>query len=304
MLPYYDKEKIASVLDIDALINAMEKALVAFSSGEVIQPVRMRVEDREAGGNMYLMPAVTDVFAVKLAAAYPRNHELGIESHNAVVIVFDRWTGVPLAVMDGTYITQMRTAAVSAMAARRLAAPDAKVLAILGSGAQARGHYETMRRIRDFDEIRVWGRTPAHARQFAEDVGAKLCSTTEEAVRGADVIATTTSAKDPIVKGEWLKPGAHISAVGWNGLDGRELDDGVMKNLIFVESLDAAGQESGNILLSGAKIEAELGEVLAGRKQVDISQTTVFISVGVAAEDAFAASLVLAGVAGNKNSPL
>lgn len=296
MLPYYDKARIAAVLDIDALIDAMEKALVAFSSGEVIQPVRMRVLDPEAGGDLCLMPAVTDIFAVKLVGNYPRNHDRGIDSHNAVVMVFDRWTGLPRAVLDGTYITQMRTSAVSAMAARHLAAPDARVLAILGSGAQARGHYETMRRIRDFDEIRVWSRTADNARRFADDIGATLCGTSEEAVRGADVVASTTAAREPIVRGEWLKPGAHVSAVGWNGLDGRELDDGVMKNIVLVESRDAASQESGNILVSGAGIHAELGEVLAGRAAVDASKTTVFISVGIATEDAFAASLVLSAL--------
>ncbi|ATN35989.1 hypothetical protein ACO34A_19470 [Rhizobium sp. ACO-34A] len=296
MLPYFDKQKIASVLNVDELIDAMEKALVAFSTGTVIQPVRMRVVDPEVGGDMCLMPAVTDIFAVKLVGNYPRNHDKGIDSHNAVVIVFDRETGLPRAVMDGTYITQMRTAAVSAMAARRLAAPDASVLAILGSGAQARGHFETMRRVRDFKEVRVWSRNPQHAERFASEIGATLCTTSEEAVRGADVIATTTSAKDPIVKGEWLKPGAHISAVGWNGLDGRELDDGVMKNLILVESRDAASQESGNIIVSSAKIHAELGEVLAGRADADASLTTVFISVGIATEDAYAASLVLSAM--------
>ncbi len=296
MLPYYGKDEIAELLDVDDLIDAMEKALVAFSSGNVIQPVRMRVIDPEAGGDLCLMPAVTDIFAVKLVGNYPRNHERGIESHNAVVMVFDRWTGLPRAVLDGTYITQMRTSAVSAMAARRLAAPDAKILAILGSGAQARGHFETMRRVRDFDEIRIWSRNPDNARRFAEETGARLCATSEEAVRGADVIATTTSARDPIVKGEWLKPGAHISAVGWNGLDGRELDSEVMKNIVLVESRDAASQESGNILMAGATIHGELGDVLAGRIDVDTAKTTVFISVGIATEDAFAASLVLSAI--------
>lgn len=292
-VPYFDKDRIAEVLDLDKLIDAMEQALVAFSTGKVIQPVRMRVVDDKAGGDVCLMPAVTDIFAVKLVANYPGNHELGIESHNGLIVVFDRWTGVPKAVMDGAYITQMRTSAVSAMAARRLASPDAKVLAILGTGAQAYGHFETMRRIRDFEEIRVWGRTPEHARAFAEKTGARLCATSEEAVRGADVIATTTSAKEPIIHGEWLKPGAHISAVGWNGVDGRELDAAVMTNPVYVESRDSAGQESGNILMSNATITAELGEVLAGKIDADRSKTTVFISVGIATEDAYAASLVL-----------
>ncbi|SCW67013.1 ornithine cyclodeaminase family protein [Ancylobacter rudongensis] len=298
MLPYYDRDQIAAVLNIDTLINAMEKALIAFSTGASLQPVRMRVIDAEAGGDMCLMPAVTDVFAVKLVGNYPGNHDRGLPSHNAVVVVFDRWTGLPRAVLDGTYITQMRTSAVSAMAARRLAAPDAKVLTIIGNGIQAHGHFETMRRVRAFDEVRVWARDVAKAQAFAAEIGATAYASAEDAVRGADVIATTTSAREPVVKGEWLKPGAHLSAVGWNGLDGRELDDAVMKNLVLVESRDAASQESGNILLSGATIHAELGEVLAGTAQVDITKTTVFISVGIATEDAFAASLALSALGG------
>lgn len=293
MLPYFDKNEIASRLDIDKLIDAMEKALIAFSTGAVIQPLRMRVLDKEVDGDMCLMPAITDIFCVKIVGNYPRNHELGLDSHNAVIVAFDRRTGIARAVMDGTYVTQMRTSAVSAMAARHLAPPNAKILAILGSGAQARGHFETMRRIRSFDEIRVWSRNPEHAKRFADEIGAKLCPTSEEAVRGADVIATTTAAKTPIVRGEWLKPGAHISAVGWNGLDGRELDDDVMKNIVLVESRESASKESGNILVSGAPIYAELGEVLSGKVSVDASKTTVFISVGIATEDAFAASLIL-----------
>lgn len=293
MLPYYDRDQIAAVLDIDRLIDAMERALLAFSTKASIQPVRMRVLDEEAGGDMCLMPAVTDVFAVKLVGNYPRNHDRNLPSHNAVVVVFDRWTGLPRAVLDGTYITQMRTSAVSAMAARRLAVPDARVLTIIGSGVQARGHFETMRRVRHFEEIRVWARDAAKARAFAAEIGATAYIDAEDAVRGADVIATTTSAREPVVKGAWLKPGAHVSAVGWNGLDGRELDDAVMANLVLVESREAASQESGNILLSGATIHAELGEVLAGRAEVDVTRTTVFISVGIATEDAFAASLVL-----------
>lgn len=296
MLPYYDRDQIAAVLDIGALIDAMEQALVAFSTGAALQPVRMRVLDPVAGGDMCLMPAVTDVFAVKLVGNYPGNHDKHLPSHNAVVVVFDRWTGIPRAVLDGTYITQMRTSAVSAMAARRLAAPDAKVLTIIGNGVQAQGHYETMRRVRDFEDVRVWARDFEKAKAFAASIGATAYASAEDAVRGADVIATTTSAREPVVKGEWLKPGAHVSAVGWNGLDGRELDDGVMANLVLVESRDAASQESGNILVSGAPIYAELGEVLAGTAEVDATQTTVFISVGIATEDAFAASLVLSAL--------
>lgn len=289
---YFSRDQIAAVLDPGELIDAMEQALIAFSSGDVIQPVRTVVHDPVAKGDMFLMPAVTDVFAIKIVANYPGNRERGIDSHHGLIVVFDRLTGVPRAVLDGAFITQLRTAAVSAAAARRLSAPDAKVLAIMGSGAQARGHYQTMRLIRSFEEVRVWSRNPQHAQAFASEIGA-VSVPAREAVSGADVIATTTAAIDPIVQGDWLKPGAHVSAVGWNGTNGRELDDAVMRNLVLVESREAASRESGNIIVSGAAIHAELGDVLAGRIEVDPALTTVFISTGIATEDACAASLVL-----------
>lgn len=292
MLRFFDRDQIDAVLDLRGLIDAMEKALIAFSSQKVIQPVRMRIVDPIAGGDICLMPAVTDVFAVKIVGNYPANHARGLDSHNAVIVVFDRMTGIAQAVLDGTYITQMRTASVSAMAARRLSSPDAKVLAIMGSGAQARGHYKTMRLVRDFEEVRIWSRSLEHAEAFAAEIGAVAMSA-EAAVRGADVVATTTSAVEPILRGDWLKPGVHISAVGWNGTAGRELDDAVMQNLILVESREAAAKESGNIIVSGTEIYAELGDVLTGRVDVDAACTTVFISVGIATEDAYAASLVL-----------
>lgn len=293
MLRFFDRDQIAASLDLGALIDAMERAMAAFSTGQVIQPPRMRVLDPRANGDVCLMPAVTGVLAVKVVANYPDNHAKGLDSHNAVVIVLDRMTGVPRAVLDGTYVTAMRTAAVSAAAARRLAIPDARVLTIMGSGVQARSHHRAMRLVRDFDEVRVWSRNAGNARAFAQEIGARCAASPEDAVRGADVIATTTSAKQPIVEGAWLKPGAHISAVGWNGLDGRELDDAVMANVVLVESREAATAESGNVIVSGARIFAELGEVFAGRVDVDPSQTTVFISVGMAVEDAYAAELAL-----------
>ena len=292
MIPYIGRDAIEAAVDYPALIDAMERAMTDFSTGAVIQPVRMRVSDPKAGGDVWLMPAVADVFAIKIVGNYPGNHALGMESHNAVVIVLDRATGMPRAILDGNAITTMRTAAVSAAAARRLATPDARVLTIMGSGVQARSHFAALRLVRDFADVRVWSRDPIKARVFADEIGARALPP-EEAIRGADVIATTTSAREPILQGDWLKRGAHISAVGWNGLDGRELDDAVMRNLVLVESREAAATESGNILLSHAQIFAELGDIFAGRVLVDPSDTTVFISVGMAAEDAYAADLVL-----------
>jgi ornithine cyclodeaminase/alanine dehydrogenase-like protein (mu-crystallin family) len=165
------------------------------------------------------------------------------------------------------------------------------VLAILGSCVQARSHVEALRLVRDFEEVRVWGRTPEHVERFAAEVGAKVMSA-EGAVRDADVVVTATASMEPVLKGAWLKPSAHVNAVGWRGHTSRELDDEVMRNVIVVDSRAAALREAGDVILSGAEIHAELGEVLAGTKSIPSGGTTVFRSVGLAVEDIAAATLV------------
>jgi len=184
----------------------------------------------------------------------------------------------------------MRTAAVSAAATRWLAAPDARVLALLGSGVQARAHLAALMQVRDFEEVRVWSRTTEHAQRFAEQHKAKAMSA-EAAVRGADVIVTATNALQPILKGVWLKPGAHVNAVGSPRPDRRELDDSAMANTLIVDSREAVLQESGDVILSQAKIHAEIGEIFAGIKEAPASATTVFKSVGIAIEDIATAKL-------------
>ena len=194
--------------------------------------------------------------------------------------------------MDGRLITEMRTAAASAAGTKLLASPDAKVLAILGSGVQARSHVEALRLVRPFEEIRVWSPTLEHAKRFAEEIGATAMSP-EEAVRGADVIVTVTSSKTPVLKGDWLKVGCHVNAIGACRPDWRELDDEAMqKNVVFVDSREGAMRESGDVILSGAKIYAELGEALAGKIPARANETTIFKSLGMAVEDIAAGTLV------------
>ena len=205
-------------------------------------------------------------------------------------------TGVPLAVMDGTVITEMRTAAVSAVATKLLAAADAQVLAILGSGVQARSHWEALKNVRDFREVRVWTPNEQRATRFAAEIGG-VAQTPENAVRGADVIVTATSSRTPVLKGEWLKPGCHVNAVGACRPDWRELDEEAMGHAVFVDSREGALRESGDILLSGAKIYAELGEALAGKVPSQAHKTTVFKSLGMAIEDVAAAMLLYRKVA-------
>jgi thiomorpholine-carboxylate dehydrogenase len=253
-------------------------------------------------GRRYLgiMPAVSDeAMGVKLVSFYPGNAGTDIPTHLAMILLFRPDTGEPLAVLDGRLITEMRTAAVSAAVTKRLASPDAHVLALLGSGVQAKAHLEALGRVRDFDDVRVWSRTADHAKRFAAEHGARAMDA-EQAVRGADVIVTATNARAPILAGAWLEPGAHVNAVGSPRPTWRELDDAAMANVLIVDSREAVLKESGDVILSQAAIYAEAGEIFAGVKSPPASATTVFKSVGIAAEDIAAARLVYEA-AGNRD---
>ncbi len=226
----------------------------------------------------------------------------GLHTHQASIQLFRAETGEPLAILGGRAITALRTAAVSALATRELAATDAHVLAILGSGVQARTHYDALRLVRRFDQVRVWSRTPEHAKRFADEIGA-IATSAEEAVRGADVVATVTHSSQPVLQGAWLKAGAHVNAVGAVGLQAREIDDEAMRGAaVVVESREAALRESGDIVQSGAAIYAELGELLSRAKPRPRSRTTIFKSLGVAVEDVAAAKLVYEKVLREKSS--
>ncbi len=292
VIDFLDENEVSRRLSMPALIEAMEHALIDFSAGRVIQPVRQFVEVGAHRGFLGLMPAVGDSMGVKLVTFYPENAAPGLHTHYALVIVFDPVTGEPRAVLDGRLITEMRTAAVSAVATRLLADPAASTLAVLGTGVQARAHIDAIRAVRPIDQIRVWGRNEAHARAFAEGVGAEV-TTAEAAVRGASIVVTATAAVEPILRGEWLDEGAHVNAVGWNGNDARELDDVAMAGLVFVESRAGSADQAGNVRGSGATITAEIGEALAAPKAEWQTVTTVFDSVGMAVEDVAAAQLVL-----------
>ena len=187
---------------------------------------------------------------------------------------------------------ELRTAAVSAVATKLLSSPAAKTLAVLGSGVQARAHVRALALVRKFDEIRVWSRNPQHAQAFASEIGATATSA-EDAVRGADVVVTCTDSPEPVLHGAWLKAGVVVNAVGAVGPARRELDNDAMRGAVVVDSREAAMQESGDVLLAGAQIYAELGELLAGTKPLPQAEVTVFKSLGLAVEDLAAAKLVL-----------
>src|SRR5437879_4092811 len=292
LMLYLDEEQVRQHLRMEELIPAMEKALIDFSAGKATQPVRSVIAVDPPGGFFGMMPALSpDGLGIKIVTFYASNAERGLPTHMATIFLVDPETGTPLAIMDGRLITEMRTAAVSSAATKLLAPPDAKVLAILGSGVQARSHVEALQLVRKFEEIRVWSPTREHAQRFAKEIGATAMSG-EDAVRGADVIVTVTNSKTPVLKGGWLKPGCHVNTIGACRPDWRELDDDAMNNVVFVDSREGALKESGDVILSGAKIYAELGEALAGKVPARANETTIFKSLGMAVEDIAAAMLV------------
>jgi thiomorpholine-carboxylate dehydrogenase len=298
-LLFLGEDQVRSVLRMESLIPAMEQALIGFSSGRVVQPVRNSLPVPEHMAFLGVMPAVYgEVMGAKLVTVYPNNAALNLPSHQALIVLFRSATGEPLAIMDGRLITEMRSAAVTAAATKVLARPDARVLAILGSGVQARSHFEALRLVRRFEEVRVWSRTPENARRFAAETGARPMSA-EQAVRGADVVVTVTGAPEPILHGEWLAPGTLVNAVGAVGPKRRELDDEAMRRgTVVVDSREAALVESGDVLLSQTPIHAELGELLAGAKPQPPAGITVFKSLGIAVEDLAAAELAYSAATG------
>src|SRR3954452_21039183 len=206
-MQYLDEEKVRRLLDLDALIDAMRQVLGEFSSGKWQQPLRGVLAQN--GGFFGVMPASGEAMGIKMVTFYPGNAGSPLPTHMAVIALFDPKTGEPLALMDGRYITEMRTAAVSAVATDTLAAKNSKVLALLGAGVQAHAHLEMLRRVRSFEEVRVWNHHPDKAERFADQYGCKAMEA-EAAVRDADVVVSATSSREPILKGAWLKRGAHV----------------------------------------------------------------------------------------------
>jgi ornithine cyclodeaminase/alanine dehydrogenase-like protein (mu-crystallin family) len=288
------QEEVARLLDVDLLLPRLERAFVELSSGRASVPPRVAASVPERG-LLAAMPGYVDgVLEAKLVTVFP-GHD---PSHQALIAVFDGETGTPRAVMDGTHITAVRTGASSAVATRALARDDARVLAVLGAGVQGRSHLDAVRRVRAFAEVRVASRSFAHAQALAEETGATAIESLEDAVRGADVICCCTHASEPILRREWLAPGAHVCSVGASQ-DGPELDpQTVSAGPLCVESRVAfEPPPAGAFELQGLDPEAavELGEVLSGTRpgRTSAEEITVYKSMGHAVEDAAAAALVL-----------
>ncbi len=298
---FFDEDDVRARLRMADLIEAMEQALVEFSAGRVQQPVRTVFAfgaDRSLFGLMPSYVPSLPALGAKLVTVCAGNTARGLGTHQAMIVMLDPITGVVEAILDGRYITEARTAAVSAVSARLLARKDAEVLGILGSGVQARSHFEALGLVREFREVRVWSPTASRLQQFAAETGARVMESAEAVVRGADVVLAATSSPMPVIQNDWVKEGTHVIAVGSCLPTQRELDPAlVARARLVVDSRAAALQEAGDVVMGIAEgrwtaehIAAELGELPTRR---DNREITVFKSLGLAVEDLFAAHLVL-----------
>jgi ornithine cyclodeaminase len=301
---------VRQVLSMDDLIGAMHAALVRFSEGAVAQTLRSVIEVGPQRSVFCVMPASIEspaALGVKLVTVYGSNAGRGLPTHLATVLLLEPTTGELLAIMDGRFITEARTAAVSAVSTKLLAKEDATVLAVIGSGVQARSHVDALSRVRNLRAVRVWSPSEERRAAFARDMQpgrtARIitCASAREALEGSDLIVLATSSRDPVVRSEWVADGAHVCAVGACRPDQREMDTAlVARGRLFVDSRGGALAEAGDVLLpieEGAfdetHIAGELGEVaagsVAGRRSA--AEVTIFKSLGMAVEDIAAAHL-------------
>jgi ornithine cyclodeaminase/alanine dehydrogenase-like protein (mu-crystallin family) len=278
------------------LIDCMEEALRAFSANQVVQPVRTVMDIADHHAFCAVMPAYAasmPALGAKFVTVYHSNLEKGLPSHLGTIILLDPETGALDAILDGRYITEVRTAAVSAVSVKKLAREDSRVLAILGSGVQAHSHFDALSEVRKFSEVRAWSPTRSNLDGFASSTGARAMDTAEAAVRDADVIVLVTASPTPVIENQWVKDGAHVISVGACRPTQREMDPALVKrSRLFVDSRAAAVKESGDVIGAGeAHIVAELGDPAAARQSP--KEVTVFKSLGLAVEDVAAAHLVL-----------
>ena len=310
MLVLSEKE-VRRLIDIDELIEALEQAHVQFSTGKAVMPVRQVVPLLQINGRITSMPAYLSASAalgMKVVTFFQDNPKKNLPAILATIQLYSVETGKLAAIMDGTYITAIRTACASVMATKILANPKTPVLGILGAGVQARAHIRALGKVRQIECVKVYSPSEKNAQRLKEEMESETrikiepVKTAEVAVREADLLVTATTAKEPILKSDWLKPGAHINAVGSHRPDLREIDAATMKrSKIFVDSRDAIMAECGDVLLAikdGAIQESdasvEIGEVLAGKKpgRTSAAEITLYKSVGIAIQDVATARLV------------
>jgi ornithine cyclodeaminase/alanine dehydrogenase-like protein (mu-crystallin family) len=306
------EHEVEELLTMPACITVMEEALAALARGEVHQPLRQAIRAPGAAGLLGLMPAFVGgkrpLYGLKEVCVYPENPKRGLDTHLGAVLLHDGTTGQLLAVMNASTITAIRTAAVSALATRLLAREDASTLAIIGAGVQGRSHLRAIPLVRPIREVRIYSRSIERVAEMmdeADDVGVELityASSVEEAVRGADVIVTATSSREPVIRREWIGEGTHINAVGSSIAAARELDGAtVAAAALFVDRRESTTNESGDYLMAlreGAipadHIRAEIGDILIGKAQgrSGAREITLFKSLGLAIEDLAAAAFL------------
>ena len=293
-------------------IEVMASLFCAIARGEVVQPLRTVVRIPNSANVLASMPgwiATPSAAGAKVITVYPGNHGTTRDAHQGAVLLFDRNTGTLSAVVDATSITRIRTAAASAVATRALARADARSLALIGAGVQARAHLEAIRLVRPIERVRVWSRSTEHARALAAEVGANnqpdvvVATSARDAVDGADIVCTVTSSPTPVLEGAWIADGAHVNAVGACLPHTREVDTtGVVRSSLFVDRRESTLNEAGDVLIpikegaiTAEHIRAEVGEVLVGGHAGRASEReiTLFKSLGLAVEDLAAAAHVL-----------
>ena len=306
-----NQKEIAELLTMEECMMAMDRAFLALASGEVVLPLRQVVWLPGNESALACMPAVSNdskSMAVKVISVFPRNRDTEYDAHQGAILLFEIENGRLLAILDATEITAIRTAAVSGIATRTLARPDASELTIVGSGVQAQKHLQSMMVARKLSRVRVWSRTHANAQRFCEREQTNYGIPIEpilhpvDAVTGAEIICTVTSSRTPVLMGEWIQPGAHINAVGTYGPGARELDSAaVLRSRMYVDRIESAMNEAGDFVIprnEGAitdrHIRGELGDLLSGKipGRSSFDEITLFKSLGLAMEDLAAAQYV------------
>jgi ornithine cyclodeaminase/alanine dehydrogenase len=305
------EQQVQSLIDIDELIGVLEQAHIQYSTGKAVMPVRLVVPLSEIQGRVTSMPGYLNedqALGMKVVTYFQENPKRNLPAILATIMLFSSDTGKIIATMDGSYITAVRTACASALATRALANPQTRVLGILGAGVQARAHIRALTHVRTIEKIKLYSPSGTSAAAIQKEMQPQIkarieiVKSAEEAVRDADLLTTVTTAREPIVKAEWLKPGVHINAVGSHRPDLREIDGATLARAkLIVDSRDAVMAECGDILLALKEksitenaIHAEIGEVLAGKKsgRTSAGEITLYKSVGIAIQDVAAAHLV------------
>ncbi len=312
MVLILSRQDVESILDMKASMQAVEEAFRQYALGTLEMPLRTTIRPKDFGGTFLVMPAFIGgmkALGLKVVTVYPKNPEkFGLPTILATIMLNDPETGGPLAVMDGAYVTAMRTGAVSGVATKYLARRDANVAGIFGAGVQARTQLWAIAEARQLTKAKVFDVDLNRANQFCKEMGEKLgievvrSNSAEDTVKGSHIIATATTSKTPIFEGRWLEPGMHVNGIGSHSPDARELDTETIRRCkIVVDQREAASKEAGDLMMPVAEgvltwesIHAELGEIITGRKlaRTSESEITLFKSVGLALQDISTATMV------------